>query len=231
MLRVAINEPELRSIEYIRIALSEPAPKLREKAITNAKLGLMALRLGALTDKFGTDWMSAPHNAEFIQWIAKSSSERDEANYDFLQTARRYEERNERKLNVAEHIGKLIWHSIQDKRFEGVQTPEGILKQVSDQALKCQISGARDLDTLRKIWNAYRGVVHLGMAIDYCDDYPGHKENVLFLAENFRLGLSRFCPKGTKKPYVSEDEQIIFYYYSDIWGPRFLDRGLPFSVV
>lgn len=230
MLRVAINEPELRSIEYFRIALSEPTPELREKAITNAKLELMALRLQALTDNLGTHWMSDPRDADFVQWIAKSSSERHEASYEFLQTARQYEERNERKLNVAEHIGKLIWLSIQDDRFEGVQTSEGLLKQVGDQAQEYKISGARDSDTLRKIWNTYRGVVHLGMAMDYCEDYPGHEENVLFLAENYRLGLSRFCPKGTKKPYISEDEQILFYYYSNTWGPRFRDRGLPFSV-
>ena len=230
MLSVAINEPELRSIEYIRIALSEPTPELRAKAIANAKYEVVAFRLEALSDKLGPEWMSDPENSEFVQWIAKSSSERHEASYEFLQTSRQYEERNERKLNVAEHIGKLIWLSIQDNRFEGVQTPEGILKQVSDQAQEYKVSGARDLDTLRGIWNAYLGVVHLGMAIDYCEDNPDHDQNVLFLAENYRLGLSRFCPKGTKKPYVSEREQIMFYYYSNTWGPRFRDRGLPFSI-
>lgn len=230
MLGVPINEPELRSIEYIRIALSELTPELREKAISNAKHEVMAFRLEALSGKLGPEWMSDPKNAEFVQWIAKSSSERHEASYAFLQTARQYEERNERKLNVAEQIGKLIWLSIQDNRFEGVQTPEGILKQVSAQAQEYKVSGARDLDTLRAIWNTYRGVVHLGMAMDYCEDNPDHNQNVLFLAENFRLDLSRFCPKGTKKPYVPEQEQIMFCYYSNTWGPRFRDRGLPFSI-
>lgn len=230
MLNVPINEPELRSIEYIRIALSEPTPELREKAIANAKHELVALRLETLSGKLGSKWTSDPRNVEFVLWIARTSSERHEASYEFLQTGRQYEERNERKLNVAEQIGKLIWLSIQDNRFEGVQTPEGILKQVSDQAQEYKVSGARDLDILRRIWNTYRGVVHLGMAMDYCEDNPDHNQNVLFLAENFRLDLSRFCPKGTQKPYVSEQEQIMFYYYSNTWGPRFRDRGLPFSI-
>jgi fructose-specific component phosphotransferase system IIB-like protein len=230
MLSVPINEPELRSIDYIRIALSEPTPELREKAIANAKHELVALRLEALSHKLGSKWMSDPQNAEFVQWIARTSSERHEASYAFSQTARQYEERNERKLNVAEHIGKLIWLSIQDNRFEGVQTPEGILKRVSDQAQEYNVSGARDLDTLRGIWKTYRGVVHLGMAIDYCEDNPNQAQNVISVAENFRLNLSHFCPKGTKKPYVPETDQIKFCYSSNTSGPRFLDRGLPYDV-
>jgi hypothetical protein len=230
MLSVSINEPELRSIEYFRIALSEPRPELRARAIANAKHEVVEFRLGALGRKLESEWISDPKNTKFVQWIASSSSERHESSYQFLQTAKQYEAHNERKLNVAEHIGKLIWLSIQDQRFEGVQTQEGILKQVSDQAQKYKISGGRDTDTLRRIWNTYRGVVHLGMAIDFCEDNPQHEFNVLHLAEDFRRSLSHFCPKGTKKPYVSEHEQILFLYCSNTWGPRFQDRGLPFSI-
>ncbi|MES2432899.1 MAG: hypothetical protein V4586_03640 [Pseudomonadota bacterium] len=230
MQTVSINEPELASIEYIRIALSEPTPELREKALAYAKHEVVALRLEGLMGNLGTGWMSDPQNAEFVLWIAKSSSERHEASYEFLRTARRYEDLNERKLNVAEHIGKLIWHSIQDKKFRGLHTPGGILEQVRDEAQKHKISGARDVDTLRDIWARYRGIVHLGMAIDYCDEHPDYAQNVLYVAENYRHGLSHFCPKGTQKPYVAEAEQTLFCYYSMTSGPRFRDRGLPFSV-
>ncbi|TGD64080.1 hypothetical protein EYC08_11685 [Tabrizicola sp. WMC-M-20] len=230
MLRVSINEPELRSLEYIRIALSEPTPDLREKAIANAKQEMVTLRLTTLNEKFGTAWTSEPQNAEFVQWIAQTSAERHEASYEFSQTGRRYEDRNERRLNVAEHIGKLIWLSIQDKRFEGVQTDEGLLKQVSNQARDHSISGAKDKDTLREIWKTYRGIVHLGMALDYCDEHPASEQNVLHLAEEYRKSLSHFCPKGTKTPYVLECEQIKFVYCSRAWGPRFQNRGLPFGV-
>ncbi len=230
MLTVPINEPELMSIELFRLALSEPATELREKALANAKHEVVALRLDTLSKQLGNGWMSEPQNTEFVQWIARTSSARHEASYEFSQTARLYEERYERKLNVAEHIGKLIWLSIQDEKFEGVQTGEGILKQVRDQALENGISGAKDLDVLRTIWKTYRGVVHLGMAIDYCDEYPDPKPHVLHVAENYRRGLSQFCPKGTKNPYVPEVAQIKFSYISDTSGPRFRDRGLPFDV-
>ena len=113
MLTISISEPELQSIGLIRLALSETTAELREQAIANAKHEVMALRLEAISNSLGTGWMSDPQNAEFVQWIAKTSSE-------LSRTARRYEERNERNLNVAEHFGKLIWLSIQEKKFEGV---------------------------------------------------------------------------------------------------------------
>ena len=214
MLTVCINEPELWTIDLIRVSLSETTSELREKAIINAKHEVLAFRLEALRKSMGTDWMSEPRNADFVQWIAKTSVERQEASYEFSQTARRFEERNERKLNVAEHIGKLIWLSIQDRKFEGVQTEEGILKQVRDVALEYKVSGAKDLDVLRAIWKTYRGVVHLGMAMDYCDELPDPERNVLQVAETYRRSFSQFCPKGTKNPYVPRGAQIKFTYLS-----------------
>ena len=162
--------------------------------------------------------------------MAETAGERHEAAFELSQTFNRYEDRNERKLNVAEQIGKLVWLSIQDKKFEGVQTNNGLLKQVQDDARKHDVSGAKDKDTVRKIWNTYRGVVHLGMAIDYCDESPDQNLNVLHVAERFRRDLSQSCPKGTSKPYVDPAEQISFLYISKLWGPRFGDRGLPFDV-
>jgi hypothetical protein len=92
------------------------------------------------------------------------------------------------------------------------------------------VSGARDKDTLRKIWNSYRGVVHLGIAIDYCENHPAQNLHVFHLAELFRKTLSENCPKGTSKPYVDPGEQISFLYISTLSGPRFRNRGLPFGV-
>ena len=214
MLTVSINQAEMLSIEYVRIALSEPTADLRERAIANAKQDVMAITIETLNGRVGTDWMSDPQHAELAKWIATSSSERHQASYEYSQTIRRYEDGNERKLNVAEHIGKLIWHSIQDGKFKGLQTPGGILEQVRDETKKHKISGARDKDILREIWNTYRGVVHLGMAMDYREEYPNHAQGILDLAENYRRGLSQFCPKGTKKPYVDAAEQTMFAYSS-----------------
>lgn len=212
MLIVSINEAELLSIGYIRVALSEATAELRGKAIANVKQDVEALLIETLNGRVGTDWMSHPQHAEFVQRIATTSTERHEASYNFLQTARRYDEGNERKLNVAEHIGKLIWQSVQDNKFTGLHTPGGILEQVRDEAKKDNVSGAKDKDTLREIWNAYRGVVHLGMAMDDLDQYPNHVQSVLDLAEIYRRRLSTFCPKGTEKPYVAAAEQTMFVY-------------------
>ncbi|WIY24193.1 hypothetical protein [Parasedimentitalea psychrophila] len=200
------------------------------QAIKNVKHDVVAWQIDMLSGEHGTCWTSDPNNAEFVQWVAKSSAQRHEASFEFLQTTRRYEDKNNDKLNIAEHFGELIWLSIQDKNFEGVQTDRGILQQVRDDAKESGVRGARDRDTLREIWGTYRGVVHLGRAIDLCENYSGQKWDVLDLAELFRKGLSENYPKGTSQPYVSPDDQISFVYLSKLSGPRFRDPGLPFYV-
>jgi hypothetical protein len=231
MLSITINEPELNFVELIRLALSEETMEQRERAIKNVKHEAVAARLDLLASEGGTSWASDPDNAKFVQWTIKTSVERREAAYEFSQTARRYEEKNERRLNIAEHVGKLIWLSILEKKFEGVQTEIGILRQVRDDAKSHAISGARDMDTLRKVWATYRGVVHLGMALDFCAEQPNQQSNLLHIAERYRQGLSGNCPKGTSKPYVSPAEQISFVYLSRLKGLRFRDRGLPYDTV
>lgn len=230
MTTIHINEPQLLWIEHIRLALSEDSRELRLRAIRNVKHDVVA---SLLTELFNAQVAEGPQprgDPNFIKWVAETAGERHEAAIEFAQTANRYEGGNERKLNVAEHIGKLVWLSIKDGKFEGVQTDNGLLKQTQDAARTHGVSGARDKDTVRKIWNTYRGVVHLGMAIDYCDDSPDQNLNVLHVAERFRRDLSQSCPKGTSKPYVDPAEQISFLYISKLWGPRFGNRGLPFDV-
>lgn len=231
MLTIKINEPELNFVELIRLALSEETKEQRESAIKNVKHEVVAARLDLLAAEGGSRWASDPQNANFVQWTIRTSAERREAAYGFSQTARRYEDKNERRLNIAEHVGKLIWLSILEKKFEGVQTEIGILRQVSDDAKSHTVSGARDIDTLRKVWATYKGVVHLGMALDFCEEHPTHQANLLHIAEQYRLALSQNCPKGTSKPYVSPAEQISFVYLSSLKGLRFRDRGLPYDIV
>tara|TARA_R110002020_G_scaffold132643_6_gene296190 strand:- start:4434 stop:5129 length:696 start_codon:yes stop_codon:yes gene_type:complete len=231
MLKISINEPELKFVELIRLALSEETKEQRERAIKNVKHEAVAARLDLLAEEGDSNWATDPDNANFVQWTIRTSAERREAAYEFSQTTRRYEERNERRLNIAEHIGKLIWLSILDRKFEGVQTEIGILQQVRDDAKSHAVSGARDIDTLRKVWATYRGVVHLGMALDFCEEHPMPQANLLHVAEQYRLELSQHCPKGTSRPYVSSEEQISFVYLSSLKGPRFRDRGLPYEVV
>lgn len=228
MIEIPINQPELLSIDLMRIALSEPSDGERQEAIKSIKLDIEASHLKALSTKFGALWTQDPKNAALVQWVAATTHERHEAAVQLSQIGERYDAKNERKLNIAEHIGMLIWLSIQDGRFEGLHTRGGILEQVSDDAREFKVTGAKDKDTLRKIWNSYRGVVHLGMAINHCEDNPS--QNILHLAERFRRSLCENFPKGTSKPYVNQSIQFSFPYKSKLWGPRYANRGLPFGI-
>jgi hypothetical protein len=214
MERVFIDGAVLQYIDLIRVALSEEDNTQRLQAIKNVKHDVVAKELELLMDEGDGDWMSAPNNTEFVVSIAKSAPARHEAIYEFSQTLRRYEGENghgnERKLDIAEHIGMLAWLSIKEEKYEGMQTDRGILQQVRDYAKENRIRGARDTDTLRKTWSMYRGVVHLGMAMYLCRDNPKAGTGVLDLAEGIRRDLSENRPRGTSKPYVDPNEQICF---------------------
>ena len=230
MHRVSINEPELFFLELFRIALSAEALEERLAAIRSVRHEVIAARLQSLSEGNPPGWQNDPANRELVEWVAKTAGEREDGIYEFSRISRRYEDRTERRLNVAEHIGKLIGLSIEDGRFEGVQTPSGILYQVTEVGKAHNIRGAKDKDVVRKSWGCYRGVVHLGMAMDLCEDLSASPAEVLLLAEHIRLRLSETCPKGTSAPYVSAEEQISFVYESKPYGPRFQNRGLPFYV-
>lgn len=220
MLEVHITEPELLCIEMIRVALSEENLTDRLRAIENVKYDV---QVSAIERLFGFEKpvdTEDPRNFASLVYVAQTSGRRHDAAYELAQTAQRYEIKNERKLNVAEQIGKLVFLSISDRKFAGLHTEVGILQQVQNDARRYGISGAKDKDVLRKIWSTYRGVVHLGMAMDYCEDNPLDDVDVLQLAENYRRVLSEHCPKGTAKPYVSVGEQIKFLYVTVLRPPR-----------
>lgn len=226
---VSINEPELSYIELIRVALSEENNEQRLRAISNVRHEVIAARLEKLAALDTTETLKDKRAQEFFSGMARREGERTTAAHEFANTLNQYERKRERKLNVAEHIATLILLSIQDGKFEGVHTVNGILSRVSHDAKAFRVSGARDNDTLRKIWKTYRGVAHLGVAMNHCEDNPDKGENVLHVAERIRSVLSENCPRGTRKPYVSCIDQISFVYISNIYGPRFLDRGLPYG--
>lgn len=230
MHRVSINEQELFFLELFRIALSAETHEERLEAIRHAKHKVISARLQNLAENPGPGWILDPENKDLVEWAAMTAPERDEAIYEFSRVSRDYEDRNERRLNVAEHVGKMIGLSIEDGKFEGVQTDSGILYQLTEVSKEHNIRGAKDKDTVRKSWGCYRGVVHLGMAMDFCEDLSASPAEVLLMAEHFRLRLSQICPKGTSAPYVAPEEQISFVYESRIYGPRFQNRGLPFYV-
>lgn len=230
MLEVALNQFDLIFINLFRVALTEETMDLRRRAIRNVKHDVVGSRLREWMDEIGPRRLADGNHSDFTYWVATTSSTRNEAAFAFSETGKKYERKNERKLNIAEYIGHVVFMSIQDEKFEGVQVDGGILDQVRAEARNEKINGARDKDTIRKVWNTYRGVVHLGMAISYCEENPEQGLNILHLAEEFRRCLSENCPKGTKNPYVDPEGQISFLYISKTWGPRFGIRGLSFDV-
>jgi hypothetical protein len=227
---VAINEVELMFIGLFRVALSVPTHEERLAAIRCVRHEVTASRLHEINRKPGPDWVHDENNRELIAWLAATAGEREDAIYEFSRVCQAYDDRYERPLNVAEQVGKMVCTSIDDGKFDGVQTKDGILYQVGVQGREHSIRGSKDKDSIRKAWRDYRGVVHLGMALDFCEQLRAPFENVFFVAEWYRRMLSESCPKGTKKPYVNAEQQFSFLYESSIYGPRFLNRGLPFTV-
>ena len=211
MHRIPLNEPELQCLDLFRMALSEPTLEDRMRAIGVMRHEVVSLGLENFPVR-RSDLDEKGSNSSFVQWVAETAGDRYKAAHAFHEIAHRYLPKNERKLNVAEHIGKVVWESIRNRTNKGMHVKGGLLEQVSDFAKAQKVSGARDKDTLRKIWRDYRGVVHLGMAMDYCEDHPEPGQNVLHLAEKFRCGLSTNCPKGRGDPYVAGDDQISFLY-------------------
>jgi hypothetical protein len=214
MIEVPINEPELLWIEMVRVALSEETVDARIRAIENVKFDAKASAAASLFDgkrKMNTD---DPRYVASLLQMAKTSERSHDAAYEMAQTGQRYEDKNELRLNVAEQIGKLVCLSIADQKFAGLNTKIGIIQQVQYEARKLDMRGARDKDAVRRNWQTYKGVVHLGMAMDHLEDNSEDKTHVLHLAERFRRILSTNCPRGTTKPYVDPDVQIKFLYLS-----------------
>ena len=208
-MQVPLNEPECECLGQFRMALSEETEEGRIRAIDVVRHEVVSLGL----ENWPVGKSSSPR---FVQWAAETAQSRYDAAHKFHEIVKRYEGKNERKLNVAEYIGKCVWDSIQVERFQGVQVKGGLLEQTRDYAKQNGVGGARDLDVLRKIWSTYRGVVHLGMAMDYLEDHPETAWHVLHLAERFRIGLSSNCPKGTSTPYVDPEGQLSFLYISEV---------------
>lgn len=207
---VFLNGSQLQYIELIRVAVSEADNVQRMQAIKNVKHDVVAEQLDLLLKDRDADWFSAQNNADLLAWVAKTGAMRHKVVYEISQLVKRFDEKYDRQLSIAEHIGMRVRLTILEEEFGGVQTDRGIIQQTRDFAKENQIHGARDTATLQKIWGMYRGVVHLGMAMELCEDIPTAGFDVLDQAERIRRNLSENCPRGTSKPYVDPREQICF---------------------
>ena len=119
MKTVNLNDPDLKHLEMFRIALSEHSMELRLRAIRNVKHDVISGRLERLFGSIGKEGISDPENALFIQWVAITSSKRNDAAYEFSETAKRFEAKLQTRLNIAEEAGTIIFSSIKDRKFKG----------------------------------------------------------------------------------------------------------------
>ncbi len=214
MLIEPIDEKELRFLDLFRVSVSEKTVELRKRAIRNVRHDVIATLIRSLPNAMDQLPNLSVTRQKVYRSINSTASARHEAAWEFAATLQRYEDRNERKLNIAEEAGFLIIGTIGNGRRQGVHTPDGILSQVRDLGIKENVRGAKDSDTIRQTWMCYRGVVHLGMAIGETVGKIRCLSEILELAETYRCLLSSQCPKGISKPYVPEPEQISFPYIS-----------------
>ena len=214
MHKIPINDFEAQHLGLFRVALSEPDARQRLEAIRTVKLEVQSANIGLYMERRSPDRPLGPRDLDELISIAETEKARLEAARESVRLHQRYEGKNglghERKLNIAEHIGDFVLLSIRDENFTGLHGYGGILEQVRQQASDLGIRGGVDKDTIRKIWNAYRGVVHLGIALNYDEQYPDEGYDVLRLAESIRLNLAEHHPRGAPDPYVYVSEQISF---------------------
>lgn len=148
--QVALNEVEVRGIEIFRTALSEESIGLRKRAIENFRHETVSERLKKLVETVPHARLKACTNSLFMQWFTETSSHRTDAAFEFAETTRRYDDKNEKKLNIAEEIGVYIFVFIKDYKFKGIHTKGGIFEHVRADAIKEGVHGAKDKDVLRK---------------------------------------------------------------------------------
>jgi len=109
VLTFSINEVEGFYLELFRIALSAEAREAKVTALHYVKQVVIAERLKVLSESEGSALTSEPDNQSLVMWTAQTAAAREEAIYEFSRVSRTYEDRDERRLNVAEHAGKLLY--------------------------------------------------------------------------------------------------------------------------
>lgn len=209
MFDIRLRGQDLSYIRMFRVALSEETDQARLEAIQNVRQEVDAQSIKIFRDD-ELFWPAIKRHPRTIEWIAETSPDRHDAGSAIAELLERYEKRNERHLDIAERIGNAVFSTIKDKEFRGLQTKSGILKMVSDEARDLKLHGGRDKDVVRKIWTTYRGVVHLGMALDYLYDNPDQDFQLLQKAEFYREQLATNRPRNATEPYVSPEVQFQF---------------------
>lgn len=209
---VHLNDSDLEAILLFRVAISEDTMEARTSAISGLREVLTSDLIEYLGERPSVLESATKQVKDLHRFVFETSKVRREGENRFKRAGLRYDAKNERRLNVAECIGRLVWDTIKAGEFRGLHTSGGILASTMQIGHDAGVSGAKDKDTVRKLWKTYRGVVHLGMAINFCEEEGIGGVSVMEVAEEMRFQLSNNCPKGTKKPYVAEADQMKFVY-------------------
>lgn len=151
-----------------------------------------------------------------LRWRSGHVGRVGEAERHIGQVEARFKRTQGRHLCIAEDIGQLALNSIADGEFRGVRTDTGLIESYCHDARKKGARGATDRKSVEGIWTKYRGVVHLGLVIDYLERIGDSLDEVFKKAWYFALLLASGYPKGTGKPYVPPDEKINFIEYQSV---------------
>ena len=210
MKEIFIQKPAIGYLPMVRVALSETDDPMRQSALENLNGVIQLDKQEVIVKDIDRRNWGLEKFPQFLIDSTRAGPGRSRSNEEFKGTIERYEKHNEIRMNTAEEIARKIVRSIQTDQFEGLHTATGILKQISDDARNEGTRGARDKDVLRKTWNDYRGVVHLGLALTICEEFPDGDQNVFRVAERIRKLLSGYGPRSHSRPYVDLDLQYKF---------------------
>ncbi|MBT0958207.1 hypothetical protein IV417_12485 [Alphaproteobacteria bacterium KMM 3653] len=215
MIKVEISEAGFQVIGELRIALSAETVEDRLKAMEHVQHRFIRSLVENAHSKFGAEWEKIPSMSALAAKVSKSYVQSASTEDIFSDVFHQYEKKNHRGLMVAEQVGQMVFFSIVDRKLEGLHRDGKIIDQVCQQGRARDVPGAKDKDTVRKSWMKYKGVVHLGMALNDAEELKiTRAKDVLGMAEEMRLMLCSNCPKGTSEPYVNQDDQISFVYKS-----------------
>lgn len=199
-----------------RRALAALGQDSRKMALDGLHEKLAAIERDAIQihSKFGKAGLIKP-DPDFALSFTTSFSERVKKLNFYETTVIDAKNGAQNRLLTAEMLARDIWLSIHYEENRGVYSETGLLEGLRHAFRDAKIRGGQDKDTLRKNWLEYRGVAHLGAAVIICRQLQITGRDVVLFAEEIRFALSNERPKGQKKAYVPEEEQISFRLNSE----------------
>lgn len=208
---IELNQYELLLGDLIYVPLAEPDPVLRAKTLEAFRQ--VARQYSADGYRSTKDHPAHQHLRASAYLTPTEDDYQDiaDGNGEFTEAVGRFRQQHQRRFNVAINIAERLFLTTHDNEFRGLySTPNGIFSQVSEMARENGIRGAQDKDTLRGIWNHYRGIIHLPLAMELSKHSKEDPPPLLPFARSLQQAFSQNCPRNSSKPYVPAHEQISF---------------------